>query len=139
MRQTARDLFTIQWYINHWQDADYRKQVKKDKLAMIDKLQGVRLNVIASMKTFESNLLKKSVGYFVISVTPYRIKLVQWIAKLSASTGTISPEIQRYITVMSWEIQTIDKIGQAKTFEELIPLLSGYIYFKQQLEWKSDY
>jgi hypothetical protein len=90
------------------------------------------------MKAFESNLLKKSIGYFVIKATPYRIQLVQWLAKLNALTGTISPELQRYMTIMSWQIQTIDKIGQAKTFGELIPLLNGYIYFKQQLEWKSD-
>jgi hypothetical protein len=77
MRHIARDLFTIQGYINHKQDVDYRQQVKKEKLAMIDKLQGVRLNVIASMKAFESNLLKKSIGYFVIKATPYRIQLVQ--------------------------------------------------------------
>jgi hypothetical protein len=29
-------------------------------------------------------------------------------------------------------------MAQVQTFEELIPLLNGYIYFKQQISWKSE-
>lgn len=138
MRQAARDIYTIQGYINKWHDIEYWKNIKTEKLSKIDKLQVIRLNIIASMKTFESNLLKKSLEYFMLKVTPYKIQLIKWSAKLAALPGTVTPELQRYMTIISGQIQTIDKIGQSKTFEELIPLLKGYIYFKQQIEWKSE-
>ena len=133
MRQTARDLFTIQEYVTQGHDTDYRQQVKKDKLALIDKFQGVRLNIIASMKTFEDNLLKKSLDYFILKVTPYKIQLTRSLFKLSVLTGGIPPDVKKYQTLLSGEVETIDKIGKAKSFEELIPLLSGYIYFKQEI------
>ncbi len=138
MRQTARELYTIQWYINKGQDVDYWSQVKKDKLASIDTLQSLRLDIIASMKSFELALLKKSVDYFVLKTTPYKLQLTKSLSKLLALTGTQSPDVVRLTTLMSWQVQTLEKIATVKTFEELIPLLNGYIYFKQQISWKSE-
>jgi len=34
---------------------------------------------------------------------------------------------------MSGQVQTIDKIAKTQTFEDLIPLLSGYIYFQKEI------
>ncbi len=138
MRQTARDLYVIQWYINVQQDVQYWTAVKEEKLSSIDTLQWLRLDIIAHMKTFESTLLQKSVGYFILKITPYKIKLTQSLLKLSALTWTVHPSVQRLQTLMSGQVQTIEKIAKVETFEELIPLLSWYIYFKQQISWKSE-
>ena len=138
MRQTARELYIIQWYINKRQDVYYRLEIKKEKLASIDTLQGLRLDIIASMKSFESALLKKSIDYFITKVTPYRLQLTKSLAKLSLFTWEKSSEVTRLITLMSGQVQTIDKIAQVQTFEELIPLLNGYIYFKNEISWKSE-
>ena len=138
MRKNARDLYTLQWYITHGQDVDYRQQVKKDKLAEIDKLQAIRLNIIASMKTFESNLLKKALQFFLLKIAPYRTQLKQWLAKFSALTGTISPDLQRHISIISGQIQVIDKLYTVETFDQLIPLFNAYLYFNKEIQWKSE-
>lgn len=138
MRQTAKDLYTIQWYINRRQDVEYRTQVKKEKLASIDTLQWLRLNIIDSMKSFESALLKKLVDYFLLKNTPYLLQLTKSLSKLSLLTGDQPPEVTRLYTLMSWQVQTLEKISKVQTIEELIPLLNGYIYFKQQISWKSE-
>ena len=138
MRQTARELYTIQWYINKGQDVDYWSQVKKDKLASINTLQSLRLDIIASMKSFELALLKKSVDYFTLKTTPYKLQLTKSLSKLLALTGTQSPDVVRLTMLMSWQVQTLEKIATVKTFEELIPLLNGYIYFQKEISWKSE-
>jgi hypothetical protein len=85
------------------------------------------------MKSFESNLLKTAVDYFLQKISPYKVQLVSSLAKLSALTGTQATESAHLYTLMSGQIQTIEKMAQVQTFEELIPLLNGYIYFKQQI------
>ena len=136
MRKTARDLYTIQWYINSRQDVVYWTQVKEDKLASIDTLQWLRLNIIASMKTFELALLRKSVDYFTLKTASYKLQLTNSLAQLASLSPDQAPEVVRLASLMSWQVQTLDKIAQVQTFEELIPLLNGYIYFKQQIWWK---
>lgn len=138
MRQTARELYTIQWYINKRQDVDYWTQIKKEKLASIDTLQWLRLDIIASMKSFELALLRKSVDYFTLKTTPYKLQLTKSLSKLLALTWAQSSDVTRLTTLMSWQVQTLDKIAVVQTFEELIPLLNGYIYFQKEISWKSE-
>lgn len=133
MRSLARDLYVLQQYIVSGQDPAYREQVKQEKLAMIDKLQGVRLMVIDNMKTFEYNLLRKSIEYFILRITPYRVQLTQSLSKLVAFTGTVTSDITRMTTLLSGQIQTIDKLAAVQTFDELIPLFNGYLYFQKQI------
>ena len=138
MRQTAREVYTIQWYINKKQDVTYRLEIKKEKLASINTLQGLRLDIMANMKSFEFALLKKTVDYFIVKVTPYRSQLVKSLANLSVYTWERPSDVNRFISLMSWQVQTIDRIAQVQTFEELLPLLNGYVYLKQQILWKSE-
>lgn len=138
MRQTARELYTIQWYINSRQDVDYWTQIKKEKLKSIDTLQWVRLDIIANMKSFELALLRKSVDYFTLKIAPYKLQLTKSLLKLSILTWTQSSDIARLSLLMSWQVQTLDKIAKVQTFEELIPLLNGYIYFQKEISWKSE-
>lgn len=133
MRKTARDIVTVQEYINKEQDPEYRQQIKKDKLAKIDKLQVIRLNIIASMKTFEANLLKTSVSYFMVKIAPYRIQLVKGLNNLTNLPESSDPSLKSYLSLAQNQVQIIDKIAQVKSFEELIPLLNAYVYFKQQM------
>lgn len=99
----------------------------------IDTLQALRLNIIESMKTFELTLLKKSVDYFTLKTTPYKLQLTKSLAQLAALGSGQPAEVLRLTSLMSGQVQTLDKIAQVKTFEELVPLLNGYIYFKQQI------
>lgn len=138
MRKTARELYTIQWYINKRQDVEYWAEVKKEKLASIDTLQWLRLNIIASMKSFESTLLKKSVDYFTLKTAPYKLQLTRSLIKLSALPSDQPSDVIRLQTLMSWQVQTLDKIAVVQTFEELIPLLKWFIYFKNEISWKSE-
>lgn len=138
MRTTAKSLVTIQWYIAHRQDVEYWQKIKQQKLTEIDKLQAIRLNIITSMKTFESNLLQKTIEYFMQRVTSYKNKLQKSYTLLANFTGSVTPYISNYKWILSGQLQTIDKISKVTSIESLIPLMDDYVYFKQKITWISE-
>ncbi|MEI8090958.1 MAG: hypothetical protein WCG98_01595 [bacterium] len=85
------------------------------------------------MKSFESNLLKKSLEFFLPKIAPYKNQLKQSLFKLSSLTGIVAPTTQRYMSLLSGQLQVIDKMATTQTFDELIPLFNAYIYFKQEI------
>jgi hypothetical protein len=76
----------IQTYINRGRDLDYRKQLKIDKKNLLDILQLSRKNIITNIEIFQSNLIQKSVQYFIIKITPYKIRLQRSLIKITALT-----------------------------------------------------
>ncbi len=135
---SAKDLMTIQSYINKRQDVDYRTEVKQAKIVVFNQLQLIRTNLKASIKTFEDNVFQKMIQLFVAKITPYKQNLQKSLVKFNALTGTVNPVLQNYRGLLSWQVEVIDKISKVTTQTELIPLLNGYIYFKTQLAWKFE-
>lgn len=81
---SAADLMNIQSYIRRNQDVSYRKPIQKDKIAKFNQLQSIRISIISNMKSFESNLLKKTIELFMIKVLPYKFQLQRSLSKISA-------------------------------------------------------
>jgi hypothetical protein len=82
MKNTAKELYTIQEYIFKRQDVSYRNEVKKTKLEKLNKLKAMRLNILANIQTFQNNLLEKSLKYFLMQINPYKVKLEKTLSKL---------------------------------------------------------
>lgn len=80
----AKDLIKIQSYIDNGRDIEYRKTIKPQKTALLDKLQTSRITIRTNMKTFESTLIQKSIQYFIIKITPYKISLQKSLVKIDA-------------------------------------------------------
>lgn len=133
--QTARDLMNIQTYINNWRDRDYRIGIKAEKLSLLDKYQSVRKNILKSVETFQNNLVQKSVYYFILSITPYKLNLQRSLNKIDMMTGTISPSLSSYTSLLKDQIATISALSTSQTVTELIPLLKKYIYLKNEISW----
>lgn len=81
---TAKDLIKIQNYISNGRDIDYRKTIQPQKIALLDKLQASRSMIRTNMKLFESTLIQKSIYYFIIKITPYKISLQKSLVKIDA-------------------------------------------------------
>lgn len=140
MKNTAKELYTIQEYIFKRQDVSYRNEVKKTKLEKLNKLKAMRLNILANIQTFQNNLLEKSLKYFLMQISPYKVKLEKTLSKLILITwdNASSPNLQKYVFLLSWQLDNIEQISKIKTVLEFGPLMTKYIYFKNQLEWKSE-
>jgi hypothetical protein len=88
-----------------------------------------------SMKTFESNLIKKYVQYFVIRITPYKISLQKSLVKIdnlvTRGYGTI--DLRSYALLLKAQVTVIDSLSNAATVKELTDLLKKYVYFKKEI------
>jgi len=137
---TAKDLMKIQTYINKGRDVDYRKTIKTEKKALLDKLQLSRTTIITNIKTFESTLIQKSVQYFIIRITPYKIWLQKSLVKIQALTlsGFTTPALNSYALLLKAQVATLDSLSKVTTQAELTDLLAKYVYLKKQIEWKSE-
>jgi len=140
MINTAKDLNTVQTYINRWRDVEYRKTVKTQKQSLLDTLQLSRLTIIANMKTFETHLIQKSVQYFIIKITPYKIRLQKSLVKIDAivASGFSTSSLNAYTTLLKTQVATIDSLTKATTMPELTTLLAKYVYLKKEIEWKYE-
>jgi len=135
---TAKDIIKIETYITKGRDLDYRKALKIEKKALLDKLQASRLTILANMKTFESSILQKSVQYFVIKITPYKIRLQKSLIKIQSLSGFATPLLNSYELLLKAQVATIDGLSKVTTMAELTDLLAKYVYLKKEIEWKSE-
>ncbi len=136
--ETAKDLIKIQTYINKGRDLEYRKMLQTQKQALLDSLLFSRITILTNIKTFEANLLQKSIQYFIIKVTPYKIRLQKSLVKIQALSGFATPELNAYELLLKTQVSIIEKISTIKTKEELSFLLAQYVYLKKIIEWKSE-
>ena len=126
----------IQIYINNGRDLEYRKKIHTEKKALLDTLQLVRLTIVANIKTFQSNLLQKSVQYFIIKVTPYKIRLQKSLVKIDilAASGFVTPSLNSYALLLKAQVAVIEKLSKVTTQAELSDLLAKYVYLKKEIE-----
>jgi len=134
MIETAKDLMKIQTYINRGRDIEYRKIIKIEKQALIKKLQASKSTILINMKTFETSLLQKSVQYFVIKITPYKIRLQKSLVKIQALSGVATPALNSYALLLKAQVATIDGLSKVTTTLELNDLLAKYVYLKKTIE-----
>lgn len=136
--QTAKDLMKVQTYINRRRDIEYRKTIKAKKIELLNKLQLSRTNILANMKTFESHLLIKSIQYFIIKITPYKISLQRSLVKIDALNWFRTPAIDSYALLLTAQIATIEALGKVTDKQELVRVLAKYVYLKKEIAWKSE-
>lgn len=136
--QSAKDIMTVQTYINRWRDKEYWLGIKKDKIIILEKYQFVRKNIIENMQTFEDNLVLQSIRYFVLAITPYKINLQRSLIKIEAISWSLIPALVSYKTLLNEQVGTIDALSEATTIDQLIPLFNKYIYLKKEILWRYE-
>ena len=131
---TAKDLIKIQTYINKGRDVEYRKTIKTQKQSLITTLQLSKTTILTNMKIFEKTLLQKSVQYFIIKITPYKIKLQKSLVKIQSMSGVATSELNSYAILLKTQIAVIDSLNAVSTTSELSSALAKYVYLKKEIE-----
>lgn len=135
---TAKDMMKIQTYINRGRDLAYRKEIKLQKKSLLDTLQLSRMTILTNMKTFESTLFQKSVKYFVLKITPYKLSLQKSLVKIDLLSGVATPGLIVYQKLLQTQVATIDAFSKVTTQQQLSDLLAKYVYLKKEITWKSE-
>ncbi len=140
MIDTAKDLMKIQSYLNKGRNVEYWNTIKTQKQALLKKLQLSKATIIANIQTFETTLLQKSVQYFIIKVTPYKISLQKSLVKIQALALSwfATPALDSYALLLKAQVATIDALSNVTTQAELVDLLKKYVYFKKEILWKYE-
>lgn len=138
MKRTYNDIKTISKYIEKKQDVDYRKPLKSKKEDEFEKLENMRYLIKQKMSEFENNLLAKYKGYFKKQNSIYQKKIESSFSKIITLSWTIhyTETVKKMTNLFDMQIAIMQKIDEAKDFNELMKLISSYVYLRQQIEWK---
>jgi len=96
-------------------------------------LQRSRITIITNMKTFEGSLLQKSMQYFIIKITPYKISLQKSLVKIQELSGFTTPELNSYALLLKAQVVTIDSLSKVTTLSELTDVLAKFVYLKKEI------
>gem|GEM_PF-1135814 len=132
---TAKDLMKVQQYVTNGRDIEYRKTIRTGKQNLLNTLQLSRTTIITNMKTFQASLLQKSIQYFIIKVTPYKISIQKSLNKIQLLTlsGFTTPALNSYTLLLKAQAATIEKLSKVTTQAELTDLLAKYVYLKKEI------
>ena len=133
MKNVYKDILVIQKYVDQKEDLWYWKPLKKDKVDLLGLLQNMRLNIMSHMQTFQLNLIDTSKNFFLDSINDYTNKISK---SLKILLTLEDKSALRYISLLEQQLDVIEKISQAKTFDQLDLYIKRYVYLKQQIEWK---
>lgn len=138
MKRTYNDIQTINKFIEKKQDVEYRRPLKRKKEDEFKKLENMRYVIKQKMLEFENNLLAKYKEYFKKKNSAYQMKIESSFSKIVVLSWTIhdTPTVKRMTYLFDMQIAIMQKIEEAKDFNELMKLISSYVYFRQQIEWK---
>ncbi|HBB03382.1 TPA: hypothetical protein DCZ39_00535 [Patescibacteria group bacterium] len=100
----------------------------------MDRLLLSRTTIVTNMKTFQSNLLQKSIQYFIIKVNPYKISLQKSLVKIQALSGFATQELNAYQFLLRAQVAVIEKLSKVTTQGELTDLLKTYVYLKKEIQ-----
>lgn len=133
--KTARDLMKVQIYINNGRDVSYRETIKTEKQSLIDTLLLSKKAIVTNMNTFQTSLLQKSVQYFIIKNTPYKISLQKSLAKIDILTasGFSTPSLASYEKLLKAQVATLESFNKISTTQELNELIKKYVYLKKEI------
>jgi hypothetical protein len=132
MKKVYIDILAIQKYIDKKEDLGYRQPLKNDKVAFLNLLQTMRLNILAHMETFEINLIEASRKHFLNSIGDYQKDLNRSLKKLRDLNN---PNAEKYIKLIEQQLDTIVAISKEKTFDGLNKNIERYVYLKKQI-WR---
>lgn len=132
IQSTYKDLQNIQSYIQKWIDAEYWSSVRESVVRKMKNLQDVRMQIQTNMSVFQNNLFIKIQDYMIYGLSGYQTQLQQTIQKLQIIQPQTT-EIQQRITNSQTMVDILTSIFDARSFDELLPLLQQYIYYKKLL------
>lgn len=90
------------------------------------------MQIQTNMSVFQNNLFIKIQDYMIYGLSGYQTQLQQTIQKLQIIQPQTT-EIQQRITNSQTMVDILTSIFDARSFDELLPLLQQYIYYKKLL------
>lgn len=131
------EISAIRSYIEQGDDAYYWKKILEDKNAEFLKLVNYRTQIKTAIDKFESALfdkysysLKKPMQTYYSELESQYYILVNQDVSLRKSDHSLK------LTQLEQQMWNVNHIINAKNLDEIMEVVSSYIYLKKQIEWK---
>ena len=131
------EISTINSYINQGDDVYYWKNILEDKKSEFIQLVNYRTQIKTAIDKFETALFDK---YYNILQKPMQL----YYSELEAQYDILAKQdvsLRKYdyslrLVQLEQQMWNVNHVLNAKSLDDIMEVLSSYIYLKKQIEWK---
>ena len=131
------EISTIRSYINEWDDVYYWKRVLEGKKSEFLQLVNYRTQIKTAIDKFESALFDK---YYNILYKPMQVYYSdlesQYYSLTNQDTSLRKSNYSLKLAQIEQQIWNVNHVLHAEKLDDIMEVLSSYIYLKKQIEWK---
>ena len=131
------EISAIRSYIKQWDDVYYRKKILEDKKSEFLQLVNYRIQIKMAIDKFELALFTK---YYNILKRPMEIYYsdleAQYYILSNQSISSNDNTIALKLAQLEQQMWNVDHILNAKKLDDIMEVVSSYIYLKKQIEWR---
>lgn len=131
------EISTIRSYIDQGDDIYYWKKILEDKKAEFLQLVNYRTQIKTAIDKFELALFDK---YYDILREPMEIYYSdlqnEYINMINQDASLRSSDYSLRISQIQQQMWNVSRVLNAKNLDEIMSVVSSYIYLKKQIEWK---
>lgn len=131
------EISAVRSYINQWDDVYYWKEVLENKKSEFIQLVNYRNQIKSAMDKFESVLFDKYYIAMQKSMKNYYSDLeMQYYILLNQKQDLRASDYSLRLAQLEQQMWNVNHILGAKKLDDIVEVLSSYIYLKKKLEWK---
>jgi len=131
------EISTIRSYIDQGDDIYYWKKILEDKKAEFLQLVNYRTQIKTAIDKFELALFDK---YYDILREPMEIYYSdlqnEYLNMINQDASLRSSDYSLRISQIQQQMWNVSRVLNAKNLDEIMSVVSSYIYLKKQIEWK---
>ena len=131
------EISTIRSYIDQGDDIYYWKKILEDKKAEFLQLVNYRTQIKTAIDKFELALFDK---YYDILREPmemyYSDLQNEYLNMINQDASLRSSDYSLRISQIQQQMWNVSRVLNAKNLDEIMSVVSSYIYLKKQIEWK---
>lgn len=133
------EISTIRSYIDQGEDIYYRRNVLEEKKSEFLQLVNYRAQIKNAIEKFESALFDK---YYAILQRPmqryYSDLETQYYILVNQDASLRKSDHSLKLAELEQQMWNTSHILNAKKLDDIMEVISSYIYLKNQIEWKSE-
>lgn len=131
------EISVIRSYINQWDDVYYWKEILEEKKSEFIQLVNYRSQIKAAMDKFEWLLFDKYYNAMQKPMKNYYSDLeIQYYVLINQKPELRASNYSLKLAQLEQQMWNVKHILEAKKLDNIVEVLSSYIYLKKEIEWK---
>lgn len=131
------EISAIRSYINQGDDVYYRKEILENKKSEFIQLVNYRTQIKTAMDKFELALFDKYYNAMLKPMKNYYSDLeVQYYALINQKSELRASNYSLKLAQLEQQMWNVNHIIGAKKLDDIMEVLSSYLYLKNKIEWK---